>query len=54
MGISYLIQELQKLRRAVAGLEKSQRPEDIEKKKWYELAAREVDELKKEWEQWQQ
>lgn len=50
----YLEQELYKLRRAVAGLENSQRPEDREKKKWYELAAWEVAQMKKEWEQWQQ
>lgn len=49
----YLDQELQKLRRAVTGLERSQRPEDIEKKKWYELAAWEVARMKKEWDQWQ-
>lgn len=50
----YLTQELTKLRRAVTGLERSQRPEDQEKKKWYELAAWEVDRMKKEWDQWQQ
>lgn len=50
----YLEQELQKLRRAVIGLEKSQRAEDCEKKKWYELAAWEVAQMKKEWEEWQQ
>lgn len=50
----YLEQELLKLRRAVAGLEKSRRPEDYEKKKWYELAAGEVDQMKKEWDTWQQ
>lgn len=49
----YLAQELQKLRRAVVGLEQSQRPEDQEKKKWYELAAWEVSQMKKEWDQWQ-
>lgn len=49
----YLAQELQKLRRAVAGLECSRRPEDMEKKKWYELAAWEVARMEKEWEQWQ-
>lgn len=49
----YLEQELLKLRRAVAGLERSQRPEDAEKKKWYELAAWEVAHMKKEWEVWQ-
>lgn len=49
----YLAQELQKLRRAVAGLERSRRPEDMEKKKWYELAAWEVAQMEKEWEQWQ-
>ena len=50
----YLEQELFKLRRAVAGLEKSRRPEDREKKKWYELAAWEVGQMKKEWDTWQQ
>lgn len=50
----YLEQELQKLRRAVAGLERSQRPEDREKKNWYTLAAWEVQQMKKEWDQWQQ
>lgn len=50
----YLEQELFKLRRAVAGLERSQRPEDHEKKKWYELAAWEVEQMKKEWDSWQQ
>lgn len=50
----YLEQELNKLRRAVIGLEHSQRSEDQEKKKWYELAAWEVAEMKKEWDQWQQ
>lgn len=49
----YLAQELAKLRRAVIGLERSQRPEDKEKKTWYELAAWEVDRMKKEWDQWQ-
>ncbi len=49
----YLDQELQKLRRAVTGLERSQQPEDQEKKKWYELAIWEVQQMKKEWEQWQ-
>lgn len=50
----YLEQELNKLRRAVIGLEHSQRCEDQEKKKWYELAAWEVAEMKKEWDSWQQ
>lgn len=50
----YLEQELNKLRRAVIGLEHSQREEDQEKKKWYELAAWEVAEMKKEWDAWQQ
>lgn len=49
----YLAQELQKLRRAVVGLERSQRPEDAEKKKWYELAAWEVAGMEKEWKEWQ-
>jgi len=50
----YLEQELGKLRKAVLGLEKSQRPEDSEKRKWYELTAWEVGQMQKEWEQWQQ
>lgn len=49
----YLEQELQRLRRAVIGLEQSQRPEDAEKRKWYELAAWEVGNMKKEWDSWQ-
>lgn len=49
----YLDQELQKLRRAVMGLERSQRSEDQEKKRWYELAAWEVGQMKKEWDTWQ-
>jgi len=49
----YLAQELTKLRRAVVGLEKSQRSEDMAKKKWYLLAADEVEEMRREWEQWQ-
>lgn len=49
----YLAQELKKLQRAVAGLELSQRAEDVEKKKWYELTAWEVDRMKKEWDKWQ-
>lgn len=49
----YLEQELEKLRRAVIGLEQSRRAEDIEKKKWYELAAWEVQRMKKEWDLWQ-
>ena len=50
----YLEQELQRLRRAVIGLERSQRPEDAEKRKWYELAAWEIGNMKKEWDSWQQ
>lgn len=49
----YLEQELFKLQRAVAGLEQSRRPDDKEKKKWYELAAWEVAQMKKEWDSWQ-
>lgn len=49
----YLEQELQKLRRAVDGLGHSQRPADREKHKLYELAAYEVDRMKKEWDEWQ-
>lgn len=50
----YLDQELRKLHRAVDGLERSQRQEDREKKTWYELAAWEVAQMRKEWEGWQQ
>lgn len=50
----YLGQELQKLCRAVSGLECSRRPEDVEKKVQYDLAAQDVARLQKEWEQWQQ
>lgn len=50
----YLSQELQKLRWAVEGLSRSQRPEDGEKLKEYNAAAREVAQMKKEWEAWQQ
>ena len=50
----YLEQELRKLRHAVTGLAKSQRPEDREKEKQYRLAADEVAQMKKEWEQWHQ
>ncbi len=50
----YLAQELQKLQRAVSGLAQSQRREDREKQKWYELTAWEVAQMQKEWEQWQQ
>ncbi len=49
----YLEQELHKLRRAVKGLEQSQRPEDQEKRLWYTLAAQEVEGMKKEWDTWQ-
>lgn len=49
----YLEQELTKLRRAVEGLEQSQRPGDREKRLWYALAAQEVERMKKEWDAWQ-
>ncbi len=48
----YLTQELQKLHRAVAGLERSQRQEDIQKRKWYQLAIWEIETMKREWDQW--
>ncbi len=50
----YLDQELGKLHWAVRGLARSQRPEDVEKRKQYEAAAQEVAQMKEEWEQWQQ
>lgn len=50
----YLEQELQKLRWAIEGLTRSQRPEDMEKLEQFNAAAREVAQMQKEWEQWQQ
>lgn len=49
----YLAQELRKLRRAVSGLEKSDRAEDREKLTRYRQAVQEVEQMKKEWEAWQ-
>ena len=49
----YLAEELRKLRRAAEGLCRSQHPGDEEKRDRFEQAAREVAEMKKEWEQWQ-
>ena len=49
----YLAQELDKLLQAVAGLEKSHRPEDQEKRVLYQMIADEVAHMKREWEQWQ-
>lgn len=49
----YLAQELRKLQWAADGLTRSHRPEEEEKRAWFERAAREVAEMKKEWEQWQ-
>lgn len=49
----YLAQELQKLRRAVDGLEKSERPEDALKLTQYRQALSDVSKLKEEWESWQ-
>ncbi|MDD5938955.1 MAG: class I SAM-dependent methyltransferase [Clostridiales bacterium] len=48
----YLDQELRKLRRAVDGLARSERPEDHSRLSRYQLAAHEVAALKEEWEQW--
>lgn len=50
----YLTEELRKLCWAAEGLSRSQRPGDEEKRAHFEQAAREVREMKKEWEQWQQ
>lgn len=50
----YLAQELQKLRWAVEGLTRSQRPEDTEKMEEFNAAVREVAQMQKEWETWQQ
>lgn len=50
----YLEQELQKLRWAIEGLAHSQRPEDIKRREHFSVAAQEVAQMKKEWEQWQQ
>lgn len=49
----YLEQELEKLRRAADGLARSGRLEDREKLARFERAVHEVEQLKKEWEQWQ-
>ena len=48
----YLEQEWKKLCWAAEGLARSQRPEDREKHGQYERAAREVAQMKEEWEQW--
>lgn len=50
----YLEQEHQKLLRAVEGLALSKCPGDEEKRKQLTEAAREVEQMKKEWKQWQQ
>ncbi len=50
----YLEQELGKLRWAVEGLKCSQRPEDRKKQEWFQQAVQDVEQMKKEWEQWQQ
>lgn len=50
----YLGQELGKLRWAIDGLSRSQRPEDVEKREYFERLALEVAQMKKEWELWQQ
>lgn len=49
----YLEQELKKLRSAVEGLAHSQRLEDREKLVRFRQAVQDVDQMKKEWEQWQ-
>lgn len=49
----YLDQELQKLHRAISGLLRSERPVDAEKLGHYQAAAREVTQIKEEWDQWQ-
>lgn len=49
----YLDQELSKLRRAVAGLSKAQRPGEAERRKHFELVASEVAWMKEEWDKWQ-
>lgn len=50
----YLEQELSKLRWAAEGLGRSQRPEDREKRDCFLRAIGEIEQMKKEWEQWQQ
>lgn len=50
----YLAEEFGKLCRAVEGLSRSQCPGDEEKRTRFEQAIREVAQMKKEWEQWQQ
>lgn len=50
---SYLTQELAKLHWAIDGLAKAQHPQDQEKQEYFSSLAREVAQMKKEWEQWQ-
>ena len=50
----YLSQELQKLRWALEGLTRSQSPEDAQRLEEFKTAAREVAQMQKEWEEWQQ
>lgn len=49
----YLDQELGRLRWAASGLEKSQNPEDGDRLAYFRQAARQVEEMKKEWDEWQ-
>lgn len=49
----YLAEELGKLCRAAEGLSRSRCPGDEEKRTRFEQAAREVAQMKKEWERWQ-
>lgn len=48
----YLDQELEKLRRAVEGLARTQKPEEEEKRRSYEAILREVEHMREEWRQW--
>lgn len=50
---SYLTQELAKLHWAIDGLARAQHPQEQEKQNYFSSLAREVAQMKKEWEQWQ-
>ena len=48
----YLAQEIEKLRRAIDGLAKTQKPEEAEKRRAYEAILLEVEKMREEWRQW--
>lgn len=48
----YLAQEIEKLRRAIDGLAKTQKPGEAEKRRAYEAILLEVEKMREEWRQW--